>query len=332
MLEIFGLDEFAERVYRAVLSAPGTGAGELARMLRLDQRRVRTAVDELSRRRLVRASDEADGAIRPVRPDIAFEALLAQERADLARRQQQIEEGQAAIATLAAEYAGHQAVAAHAVWAERLDGIDTVRRRLEELTRTVRYEVLSVMGERAEVPLGIEASRPLDATLLARGVDVRTLYRDSVRNDQRTAAYARWLTELGGQVRTCPILPPRMIIIDRAQAVLPSDPDETGAGAVQVTSRGIVAALIAFYDQVWQTAQVFGASQQVNSRGLTAAQQQLLRLLYQGNTDETAAHKLGVSVRTARRMAADLMSATGARSRFQLAARVLERGWLQFGD
>jgi sugar-specific transcriptional regulator TrmB/DNA-binding CsgD family transcriptional regulator len=332
MLEPLGLNETTETVYRAILSAPGTTVPELAQMLSLDEQQLRASLDELGQRCLVRASWSTPDVLRPVRPDVALEALLAQERAELARRQQQIEEGQAAIATLAAEYAGQQAAATRAVWAERLDGVEAVRRRLEELTSTVRYEVLSVMGEGAETPLALESSKPLDEALLDRGVEVRSMYRDSVRNDPHTAAYARWLTQLGGQVRTCPILPPRMIIVDRTVAVLPSNPDKTEAGAVQVTSPGIVAALTAFYDQLWESAQVLGTPQQVDSRGLKAQQRQLLRLLYQGNTDEAAAQKLGVSVRTARRIAADLMTATGARSRFQLAVRVQERGWLRFGD
>jgi sugar-specific transcriptional regulator TrmB/DNA-binding CsgD family transcriptional regulator len=332
MLETFGLDEFTETIYRAILSAPGTSVCELAQSLELEERQVRAAISVLAERFLVRVSSNSPETVRPVRPDIALEALLARERADLAKRQQQIEEGQAAIATLAAKYAGQQAATAHAIWAERLDGIDAVRNRLEELTRSVRYEVLSVMGEGAESPLALAASKPLDTMLLDRGVDVRTLYLDSVRNDQHTAAYARWLTKRGGQVRTCPTLPPRMIIIDRTHALLPSTPERTQAGAVEVTSRDIVATLTAFYHQLWQTAQVFGGQQQVDSGGLTPQQRQLLRLLYQGNTDEAAARRLGVSVRTARRIAADLMRATDARSRFQLAVRVLERGWLQFGD
>jgi sugar-specific transcriptional regulator TrmB/DNA-binding CsgD family transcriptional regulator len=332
MLKPFGLDESAETVYRAILSAPGCTVTELAQELRLGEPELRASVAWLGERRLVRQARSSPDVIRPVRPDVALEALLARERADLARRQQQVEEGWAAIATLAAEYVGEQAAAARVVWAERLDGVDAVRTRLEELTRSVRREVLSVMGEAAESPEALEASQPLDAALLDRGVDVRSLYKESVRNDPHTAAYARWLTENGGQVRTCPILPPRMIIVDRACAVLPSSPDNTGAGAVEVTSQGIVAALSACYDQLWQDAQVFGAPVQVDDQGLTAQQRQLLRLLHQGNTDETVARRLGISVRTARRIAADLMRAANARSRFQLAVRVMERGWLGHGD
>ncbi len=54
----------------------------------------------------------------------------------------------------------------------------------------------------------------------------------------------------------------------------------------------------------------------------------LLRLLSLGAKDEAAARHLGVSVRTVRRMIADLMRRMDARSRFQAGILAAERGWL----
>ena len=73
----------------------------------------------------------------------------------------------------------------------------------------------------AQSPASLDASRPLDEDAMARGIDLLTLYQDSVRNDPATYAYARWMTEHGGQVRTAPILPPRLLIFDRTTAVVP---------------------------------------------------------------------------------------------------------------
>jgi len=41
------------------------------------------------------------------------------------------------------------------------------------------------------------------------------------------------------------------------------------------------------------------------------------------------ARKLGVSVRTSRRITAELTQRLGARSRFQAGARAVERGWIK---
>ncbi|MEH1017726.1 helix-turn-helix transcriptional regulator [Micromonospora sp. CPCC 206060] len=59
---------------------------------------------------------------------------------------------------------------------------------------------------------------------------------------------------------------------------------------------------------------------------MTEREREVLRLLAQGYTDESVARSLGVSLRTARRIAADLMVRLGARSRFQaglMVSRVL---------
>ncbi len=52
----------------------------------------------------------------------------------------------------------------------------------------------------------------------------------------------------------------------------------------------------------------------------------MLKLLAKGHTDETIAKRVGVSSRTVRRIAADLMDKMDARSRFQAGAQAALRG------
>nr|WP_240522031.1 helix-turn-helix transcriptional regulator [Amycolatopsis vastitatis] len=61
---------------------------------------------------------------------------------------------------------------------------------------------------------------------------------------------------------------------------------------------------------------------------LSDRERQLLTLLTAGYTDESAAVRLGVSVRTVRRMVAGIMDRLGARSRFQAGVKAADRGWL----
>jgi DNA-binding CsgD family transcriptional regulator len=60
----------------------------------------------------------------------------------------------------------------------------------------------------------------------------------------------------------------------------------------------------------------------------SAAELLLLELLADGLKDEAVARALGVSVRTVRRMVAELMNRLDARSRFQAAILAKQRGWL----
>lgn len=62
--------------------------------------------------------------------------------------------------------------------------------------------------------------------------------------------------------------------------------------------------------------------------GLTAQQVAAVRLLSEGHTDDAIAKRLGVSSRTARRIANELMERLGARSRFEAGVRAVQEGWL----
>ncbi|RPK62449.1 transcriptional regulator NarL [Streptomyces sp. ADI96-15] len=61
---------------------------------------------------------------------------------------------------------------------------------------------------------------------------------------------------------------------------------------------------------------------------LSEAEREVLRLMCAGCTDEVAARRLGVSLRTVRRMVSRLMARLDARSRFEAGVRAGQRGWL----
>jgi DNA-binding CsgD family transcriptional regulator len=174
----------------------------------------------------------------------------------------------------------------------------------------------------------LAAARANDTRLLERGVQVRTVGQDSLRNDLPTLAHAQFLTDTGAQFRTAPLLPPRMILIDRRCALVPVDPSDTRKGALCVNAAGTIASLMALFEQVWQTATPLGADRTPDQQGLTDPERALLTLLARGMTDEAAATRLGVSTRTARRTMAALMERLGAVSRFEAGLKAAQQGWL----
>ncbi|MFF1795315.1 hypothetical protein ACFVXQ_14045, partial [Kitasatospora sp. NPDC058263] len=114
-------------------------------------------------------------------------------------------------------------------------------------------------------------------------VSLRTIYQDSVRNDPETLGYAQWMTGLGGRVRTAPVLPPRMLVFDRSTAVVPIDPENTRLGALCTEEPGIVASLVALFEQTWETAVPLGTHRAEDAgTGLSAGERELLRLLSGG--------------------------------------------------
>ncbi|MFK0238890.1 helix-turn-helix transcriptional regulator [Streptomyces vinaceus] len=175
----------------------------------------------------------------------------------------------------------------------------------------------------------LEASRRLDRRALACGIEMRSVYQDSARNDPTTLAYARWLTEQGGQVRTSPLLPPRLLIFDRAVAVVPIDPDLSRLGALCTSAPGIVASLTSLFEQTWDSAIPLGADRpRPSDTRPTATELELLKLLASGMTDEAAAKRLGVSLRTVRRQMSALMERLHATSRFEAGLKAAQHGWL----
>jgi DNA-binding CsgD family transcriptional regulator len=256
-----------------------------------------------------------------------MELLLARQQAELAAHQQRIEESRAAAARLIAEYADTRS-STPGPGVEQLTGLDQIRDRLTTLTRAVRTEVMTFAPDGEHTRGSIEAARPLNEQLLGRGVRLRTIYLDSVRNSPHTAEYVDWLAAQGGQVRTVPTLPIRMIIVDRATAVIPTRSDDTAAGAVLLTGDGALTALCALFESTWAAAEPFGNVVPRDPRGLTGSEAAALRLLAEGHTDEAIAKRLGVSHRTARRIATGLMERLNARSRFEAGVRAVQQGWL----
>jgi DNA-binding transcriptional regulator GbsR (MarR family) len=103
MLQGLGMSSTAESVYLQMLRDRDAGPDGIAEALGIDEAAVRAALDELSRLMLVEQSWAGDDGFRPVSPEVGLAALLAREQAQVARRNQEIEEGRVALARLVSE-------------------------------------------------------------------------------------------------------------------------------------------------------------------------------------------------------------------------------------
>jgi DNA-binding CsgD family transcriptional regulator/sugar-specific transcriptional regulator TrmB len=327
-LELFGLTTVAQHVYEAMLARHGSDLAELCERLSLSESVVRLALDELLDAGLLRESREHPGRLRAVDPDVGLGLLLRRQEEDLARRRLELAASRVAAARAVAEYSDIR-LSDHEVTGRRLLGLDAVQTELEILIKNVRHEVLAVTYGSTITTDALEAARPVDAAMLQHGISVNVLYQDSVRNDPATHAYARWLNDQGGQVRTAPLLPPRMLIYDREVALIPIDPDDTARGALCTREPGMLASLTALYERAWEAAVPLGADRTTDPHtGLSPLERNLLKLLASGLTDESAAKRLGVSLSTVRRQMAGIMERLGATSRFEAGLKAAQRGWL----
>lgn len=324
MFEMLGLSTSAEAVYRAMLANPDDGVAALAAATGQSETQVRSALDTLADLALLRPPAASGGGRRPVSPQVGLAALLAAAEADAAARQAQLEATRAAITAIAAEHDRTR----DREGAIRLEGLTAVRARLEELQQLTEFECLSLNPGGAHRPDARDSATPLNEQALKRGVTIRAVCRDSFRNDTDTLAYARWLTDLGGQIRSVPTVPLPAVVIDRKIAILPMDPTDPRAGATEVHSLGVVATVYALFEQLWRAGTPLGQSAPADEHGNSPGEQALLELLSAGYTDEAAGRKLGLSLRTVRRMMADLMERLAAASRFQAGVNAVRKGWL----
>ncbi|PWI16791.1 helix-turn-helix transcriptional regulator [Streptomyces sp. Act143] len=327
MLVSLGLTERSDRLYRAILKRPGLSVADAVKEMDVDEHEVHEELEELTRLSLLPPSWRTDGLLRVVAPKAALDSLLAHQQAEIVERQRALAESQAAADALLSQYAElHPEETEQG--AERFLGVEAVRAKLTELTAEVRAEIVSFNPGGPQPAAQFQASEPITTALLGRGVKVKGVYQDSIRNDPVSIEHARWLTERDGELRTAPALPMRMIILDREQALVPIDPTDSSLGAVLLREPGAVAAFCALFEAVWATATPFGEPPRRSLDDPGSQPRELLRLLAQGYTDEAAARRLGISLRSERRLISELMERLDAQSRFQLGQRAVEHGLL----
>lgn len=326
MLHQLGVDPPVEAVYRVMLHDPSLGVVEIAASLQISVAQVRAALNTLADLSLVHPSGQTAGAGLPVSPLLGSGALLAERQAQIAQQQQAIDECRAAVARFVAECNSTDSGRAYGR-TERLLSLNSVRIRLEELALEAEFETCVFAPGGLQTPENRASSKPLTENLLDRGVRVRTLYLDSVRNDVGSREYAAYLFERGAEVRTIATLPLRMQIVDRRIALLPIQPDDSSQGAVVLTDPGPVAAVYSLFETLWERSSPFGSREEDEER-ISSRELAVLQLLSKGMTDEAIARKLGVSLRTERRIVTELMERFHGQTRFQLGQQAANRGIL----
>jgi len=218
--------------------------------------------------------------------------------------------------------------AASGIAVERLHGQAAVRARIGELVATARYEAVLCLpdGPWGEADAnGVELG---EAGVASRSVTVRTLCSERVRDERETLRRVRTLTENGVDVRTVPSLSARVHLADRRTAVVQLSDDNPASEALVIGDPALIAVLSSFFEAVWAAAVPLTTGTATGDTPLSPQERALLRLLSEGLTDEAAARKLGVSLRTERRMLTRLSEYLKAQSRFQLGQRAVQRGLL----
>jgi DNA-binding CsgD family transcriptional regulator len=329
VLGALGLDSICIHVYLMMHSAPEADAEQIAERLGFQASEVVDALDELSDLTLLRPGLSASQKLRPVSIERAIHTLIRQQSEQLKVQSGSLSMLQSAMKELLESRPTRQDGFGHAD-VETISGADQMQSWMERLALRAGESVWSVLPGKPVSPEVLDVAKNFDQELCQRGVPTRSLYQNSVLSDRRNLEYVRWLSSLGMEIRSAPVVPSRMVIIDRSTVALLHIEPQLPMEMFVVREPALIMPMIELYELSWEAATPLDWPDTRQSDGKEPTQQELalLRLLASGSTDEAAGKKLGVSVRTVRRIMAELMERLEASSRFEAGHKATQRGWL----
>ncbi|MFF0388253.1 LuxR C-terminal-related transcriptional regulator [Kitasatospora sp. NPDC004615] len=300
-------------VYRHLADHGPASLAELHAALAADRVDLDLAVRHLLELRLVRQAP--DGHLRADTPARAGMEALAPAVRDLVRHHRELQEMHSTLAALLPVYESSTLGRVAGKQVERLTDLASVRRTITELAARSTTEVLASQpgGARSEEVLSESLHRT--ESLLNRGVRMRTLYQHTAQYDQNTVEYVRKVTALGAEVRTVSDAFVRVIVFDRATALIELRDEPLGAALVQDPS--VIDFAVASFERAWVAADEFPAVQQRQRVRETSnnIKSSIVRMLVQGYEEKLIAKRLGMSVRTCQRHISEIMRRIGARNR-----------------
>jgi DNA-binding CsgD family transcriptional regulator len=298
----------------AYLELTVTGGREAREHHRIDQELVSRHLAYLHR---------ADDAVllKPVDPLIAVTGLLTQVHRDLTKQHDRLLQGYVAAAEVhQLQLHDRRPGDVPSVLAQVLTDPDEIAERWTTSIHTTQCVYRSIAVNDSEVPL------PSQLNSQCSSMHFLELCTPDFLADPRGAQAIRAAVDSGVEVRTVQTLPARMVIVDDHFAVLGLVTGGT-TGALAVRSTVLIAALIQYYDQLWETATPVGAAQPA-AKTLGATEREVLALLVHGLKDEAIARHLKLSVRTVRRHIAAVMEFVDAPTRFAAGAAAQRLGLL----
>jgi hypothetical protein len=335
MLAPLGIPPEHERLYVLLVGRPGSSAAEVAERAGIGVGQAVARLEDMAAGGLVvreepqpfgaaGAQDPADRTYRASSPSVALAPLLV-------RRRTSLDEAGAAVTALTEQFRSASSRAAGGV-VEVVSGPVAVRHRLSQLIGGARHEVLMFLAE-SVIAVERASVHPMEHDALLRGIDFRAVITRSHLEVPGMWDDVREVTGLGMKMRVAADIPMRMIVSDRANAMVPLSLAEGpgSADTVVVHGTGLVHALVLLFEEHWQRARPLpGTAAGPRPAGEEPGEidRQILALLALDVADRTIAVQLDLSLRTVERKIRALMDLASVGSRFQLGAEAATRGWL----
>ncbi|MEU7010316.1 helix-turn-helix domain-containing protein [Streptomyces sp. NPDC046332] len=324
MLGAIGLDERQESAYRALVALGAAEVADLAHRLALPETDTERALRRLESQGLAAQSSARTGRWVAAPPGVALGALLTQQRHEL-------EQAELAAALLAEEYRAEAAEPAVHDLVEVVTGASAVTHRFLQLQLGATDEVCALVTGKPIAVTGMEN----DAEELAaeRGVSYRVVVEREVLSMPSGIVELSAALGRDEQIRVVDRVPTKLVIADRALAMVPLTGRGAEPAALVVHASGLLESLMGLFEAVWRDALPLrlGASAQIAETqvaGPDVTDLEILSLLLAGMTDASVAKQLDLGLRTVQRRVKGLMELAGVTTRLQLGWHAYEKGWV----
>jgi DNA-binding CsgD family transcriptional regulator/sugar-specific transcriptional regulator TrmB len=322
-LTAIGLSPQQELAYRYLIAAgDARTAAQIGGAADLGAQATDHLLRDLETRGLVIRSADHPGGYLAGPPEVALGTLVSQHDKELDR-----------VRLLTAELQGqYRAAAQHrgtTDFVEVVHGTDQVNRYYLHLVHGARHGLDVLTKPPYLAGAGVLGTLHAEDAGIRRGVRSRSVYDGDALDEQGTLAIAEQSMRFGEEARATTGLPFKMAIVDRTTGFMPLDVRSPALGALLVRSPPLLEAMIALFEGIWLRAVPMRAGQaHTGIDTLSGRAADVLRLMSAGLKDEAIARALNLSRRTVQKHVTDVMTALGARTRFQAALLAKDRGWI----
>lgn len=318
MLTTLGGTDTEDVVYRELIAAASVTTAELTRALNLPEDVVMSALTTLEARGLASRTVTRPPRFVAAAPDVAVDALLL-------RRQAELSDARAELDQLVRIYRSGRRTRSIDELIEIVSGAEALAERVGHLQRAAQ---VSFDGFVKPPFVAIDLD---EAESLSRPeISYRGLYDKEITNNPNFLNKLRQNSAPHAEYRLHSALPMKLVIADRGTALLPlgREVSDAAPAAVIVHSCGLLDALIALFEQYWNSALPLHLPDDAASEEMNGPDRRILSLLVAGVTDEAIARQVGVSLRTVRRRIQEMMLDANAHNRAQLAWHAARNNWL----
>lgn len=319
-LELLGISDTEELVYRALLERHKACSTRIAADLGIDEQEAGDVLEDLENMGLATHMPETPKVYIAVEPELAIDALIKQ-------RQRTLEHARVSVPALMSAFSRTSAQDGEQPILELITNRTYLGAVLDQMYKSFQSEILLFQ----KAPILVPSAR-MDHMLPLSG-QVRSISDKSLVESSDTLANLLEDVALGEQARTVPTLPFKMMIVDRRTAVMTLEGQNPETTSTLLIHRGaLLEALCQLFEFVWETATpVFAVRDgkvqpgpQFGEHWLESTKA-LIPLMAAGLNDKAITQELHISASTLNRRVADLMKMLGARTRFQLGVQLAQK-------